>query len=221
MVGKAVLFEAIEDERISEILLITRTSVGIEHSKVKELLISRFEELPNLDVSLTPYDACFHCMGVSSVGMSEKDFNQVTFKLTKILIDALHQANPAMTVSYVSGAGTDSSEKGKVMWARVKGKTENYILNKGFKNTYMIRLGGLLPEKGIKSKTRWYNAIYFITRPLFPLLKLSKNIITTTNFGQAMINTLFFPPEKEILENRDLNRLANKLIVSRLAYFFV
>jgi hypothetical protein len=208
MVGKSILLEALEDDRISGVLLINRSSAGMTHPKLKELLVSNYEDLPLHTDAFKDYDTCFHCMGVSSVGMNEKDYSYVTYDLTKILADTLYEANPTMSMSYVSGVGTDSSEKGSTMWARVKGKTENMILHRGFSDAYMIRLGGILPEKGIKSRTGWYNAIYVVTRPLFPLMKQSKGIVTTTNFGKAMLNTLFFPQEKKILDNKDLNKLA-------------
>lgn len=208
MVGKAVLLECIESDKIENILLINRTSLSISSPKIKELILKDFNQIEDIENELKGYDACFHCMGVSSVGLSETDFNQVTFELTKKLIDSLYKVNPKMVITYVSGAGTDSSEKGRVMWARIKGKTENYMLTKGFQDAYAIRLGVILPEKGILSKTGWYNTMYKITRPLFPLMKKSKNIITTTSFGKALINVIFYPQENKKLDNIDLNKLA-------------
>lgn len=209
MVGKSILLEAIEDTRISSILLINRSSITLDHPKVVQLLVNSFEELPNHKDRFRTFDACFHCMGISSVGMNEEDYHYTTFELTNILIDTIYEANPNMVVNYVSGVGTDSTEKGKIMWARIKGRTENMILARKFKDSYMIRLGAILPEKGIKSKTGWYNTLYMITKPLFPLMKKSNNIITTTNFGKAMINTLFHPQPNKLLDNKDLNRLAS------------
>lgn len=208
MVGKAVLLECIESDKIENILLINRTSLSISSPKIKELILKDFNQIEDIENELKGYDACFHCMGVSSVGLSETDFNQVTFELTKKLMDSLYKVNPKMVITYVSGAGTDSSEKGRVMWARIKGKTENYMLTKGFQDAYAIRLGVILPEKGIQSKTGWYNTMYKITRPLFPLMKKSKNIITTTSFGKALINVIFYPQENKKLDNIDLNKLA-------------
>lgn len=208
MVGKSILLECLTDDRIDNILLINRKPIDIRNPKINEIIVEDYSQLESHKEMFSKYDVCFHCMGVSSVGMNETDFNQITFILTKFLIDVLHAANPNMIVSYVSGQGTDSSENGKIMWARVKGKTENYIIQKGFKKTYMIRLGALLPEKGIKSRTGWYNGIYTLTRPLFPLMKQSKNIITTTNFGKGMINIIFYPQDNNIINNKDLNRLA-------------
>ncbi len=211
MVGKSVLMECLKSRQISKILLISRRSIGINRTeKVQELMVNDFSELDNHQDQFKDYDACFHCMGVSVVGLSEQQYHKITYRLTKILVDNLYEANPNMIVNYVSGTGTDSSELGKVMWARVKGKTENYILNKGFSDTYMIRLGALLPENGIKSNVLWYNAVYMLLKPVFPILKKNKNFITTSIFGIAMINTLFYPQENKHLENKDLNLLASE-----------
>ena len=210
MVGKSVLLECMESEKVDKITIINRSTIGFEHPKIKEILLNDFSQIETIRPDLDVFDACFHCMGVSALGMSEENYTHITFTLTKKLTDLMFTLNPDMVFNYVSGIGTDSSEKGSSMWARVKGKTENYILNKGFGDAYMIRLGAIVPEKGIKSKTGWYNALYVILSPLFPLIKKSNNFITTTAFGQAMINTMFFPQEKKYLENKDLNRLAEK-----------
>jgi nucleoside-diphosphate-sugar epimerase len=210
MVGRSVLLECMESDKVDKITIINRGTIGFEHPKIKEILLNDFSQIETIRPDLGSFDACFHCMGVSALGMSIENYTHITFTLTKKLTDLMFELNPDMVFNYVSGIGTDSSEKGSSMWARVKGKTENYILNKGFGDAYMIRLGAILPEKGIKSKTGWYNTLYVILRPLFPLLKKSSNFITTTAFGQAMINTMFFPQNKKYLENKDLNRLAEK-----------
>jgi hypothetical protein len=144
-------------------------------------------------------------MGVSALGLDEAAYTKLTFDVTQALADAMYETNPDMVFSYVSGAGTDSSEKGRIMWARVKGRAENYVLNKGFKDAYAFRPGGILPEKGIKSKTGWYNFFYVVSRPFFPLLRRSKNITTTTKLGQAMINSVIQPQRLKHLENKDIN----------------
>ena len=210
MVGRSVLMECMESDKVDKITILNRGPIGFEHPKIKEILLNDFSQIETIRPDLDNFDACFHCMGVSALGMSKENYTHITYTLTKKLTDLMFELNPDMVFNYVSGIGTDSSEKGSSMWARVKGKTENYILNKGFGDAYMIRLGAILPEKGIKSKTGWYNALYVILRPLFPLLKKSSNFISTTAFGQAMINTLFFPQEKKYLENKDLNMLALK-----------
>ena len=208
MVGKGVLLECLESPVIEKVLLINRNSLKMSHSKIEEVLLKDFTKMEDIKDQLASYDACFHCMGVSSVGMSEADYSHLTFDVTKALADVLYDHNPNAVFIYVSGTGTDGSEKGRVMWARVKGKTENYILNKDFKDAYAFRPGVILPEKGIKSRTGWYNAMYVIARPFFPLMRRSKNITTTTRLGQAMINALSFPVESKLLENKEINELA-------------
>lgn len=208
MVGKSVLLECLEDSRIDKILVINRHSIKMNHSKIEELIHQDFTNLEPIQHKLIGYDACFHCMGVSSIGMNEDDFSKLTFDITNEFADKLFETNPNAVFNYVSGTGTDSTEKGNIMWARVKGKTENYIINKGFKDAYMFRAGAIIPEKGIKSSTGWYNTLYVILRPFFGLMKKYKNITTTTKLGKAMINTLFFPQKLKHLENRDINNYA-------------
>lgn len=208
MVGKAVLLECLEDDRIDKILIVNRKTIGLQNKKVKEVLIPDFKDLSSIQETMATYDACFFCMGISAAGMKEEDYHKITFSITKGFVDMLFKQNPNFVFNYVSGAGTDSTEKGKIMWARVKGKTENMVLNKGFKDAYAIRPGMILPEKGISSKTKLYNIAYILTKPLFPLFRRMKNVTTTTKLGKAMINTLFFPTPTKILHNEDLNRLA-------------
>ncbi|MEN8927639.1 MAG: epimerase [Flavobacteriales bacterium] len=210
MVGKGVLLECMDDSRIKEILLINRSSIEIKNPKVKEILHAEFSEFSSLKNKLGNYDACFHCMGVSSAGMNEKKYTELTYGISFALAKTLFDLNPKMVMNYVSGTGTDSSEKGKIMWARVKGKTENMILNMGFKDTYMFRPGAILPERGIKSKTKLYNALYVIMRPFFFLMKRMKSITTTTNMGKAMIHLLFSPQENKHLVGSEINAVANK-----------
>lgn len=208
MVGKAVLLECLESPYIGKVLVINRHSLEMQHPKLEELLLTDFLRVEAIRDQLSGYDVCFFCMGVSALGMSEEAYHKVTYEVTKVFADVLYEINPGMVFNYVSGAGTDSSEKGKIMWARVKGKTENMVLEKGFKDAYAVRLGTILPEKGIKSRTNWYSYLYVILSPFFSLLKRSQNITTTTKFGRAMINTLRFPRENKYLTNKDLNELA-------------
>ena len=209
MVGKSVLLECIEHPSIDKILLINRSALKFDHPKVDEVLLADFTQMHTIKDQLKNYDACFHCMGISSVGKSEEEFTEITFDLTQKLADILYELNENMVFNYVSGTNTDSTEKGKTMWARVKGKTENYILNKGFKDAYMFRPGAIVPEKGIRSSTGWYNVVYVLLKPFFSLMKKNKNITTTTKFGLAMINSLISPIDLKHLENIDINQLAN------------
>jgi len=208
MVGQGVLLECLDSTKIEKVLVINRNSLDMQHPKLDEVLLKDFQQIDNEKEKLKGYDACFHCMGVSSVGKTEEQYHELTFDISKSLVDVCYEVNPSMVFNYVSGEGTDSSEKGNTMWARVKGKTENYILNKGFADAYMFRPGAIIPEKGIKSKTSLYNTIYVILRPFFGLLKKLKNITTTTKMGQAMINTLSAQQALKHLENKDINKLA-------------
>jgi hypothetical protein len=212
MVGKGVLLECLEDDSIEEIVLINRNPIGIEHSKIREILLKDFFQLESIQNQLPKLDACFHCMGISSAGVSELDFHKVTFDITKKLADVMFLNNPEMVMTYVSGAGTDATENGSIMWARVKGKTENYLLNKGFGAAYMFQPGAIVPEKGIKSRTPLYNAIYVITRPFFPIMKKMKNITTTTRLGQAMIATLKRDIDVNRISNQKINEIAQQRI---------
>lgn len=208
MVGRAVLLESIDDTRVTEVLLINRSPLGISHPKVKEVIHKDFMDFTTIENQLNGYDLCCHFMGVSSAGMSEEQYTELTYGISKSLASTLYSLNPDMVFIYVSGTGTDSSEIGSSMWARVKGKTENMILQMGFKDAYMFRPGVIIPERGIKSKTSLYNILYIITRPLFPLLRKVKSITTTTKIGKAMINTYFYPQPLKHLEGKDINELA-------------
>ena len=208
MVGKGVLFQCMKDDRITEILLINRTSLNIDHPKVKELLCEDFLELEKFKKELDGFDGCFHCIGISVVGASKEYYKKVIYDITERLVDLVYLGNKNSVFNFITGEGTDSSEKGPVMWARIKGKAENYILNKGFKDSYMFRAGIILPEKGIKSRTKIYNFFYLIMRPLYPLLRILPFITTTTNLGDAMINTLFRTYKKKILNNFLINKIS-------------
>lgn len=208
MVGKSVLLECLDHKKVEKILVINRKPLKMKHPKVVELVVSDFNNITQYQDSLRDYDACFFCMGISSIGLNESTYTGVTYGITKAFADTLFKLNKKMVFNYVSGTNTDSSEKGNSMWARVKGKTENYILNKGFKDAYMFRPGAIVSEKGIKSNTVWYNVLYVLARPFFPLMKKSKNITTTTKLGVAMINTVLKPTDLKHLENVDINRYA-------------
>jgi hypothetical protein len=211
MVGRSTLNECLANDKVKEVLAINRRSLGLKHPKFKELIHSDFFNFSEVVEHFTEYDACFHCMGVTSVGKDETEFTKFTFDISKSLADACYIANPDMVMNYVSGAGTDSTEKGNTMWARVKGKTENYILNKGFKDAYMFRLGALIPEGEVSSGVSWYKYIYIAMTPLFPLLKKLSSFTTSSKFGKAMINTVLHSQEIKHLENTDINAMATKL----------
>tara|TARA_R110000868_G_C10658014_1_gene745573 strand:+ start:50 stop:718 length:669 start_codon:yes stop_codon:yes gene_type:complete len=208
MVGKGVLLECIDDARVENILLINRSSASITHPKIKEILHNDFTDFSPIKNEFTGYDACFHCMGVSSAGISEEAYYNLTYTISEALANTLFEANPNLLFTYVSGAGTDSSEQSSTMWARVKGKTENMILNKGFKDAYAFRPGAIIPERGVKSKTKLYNFFYSITKPVFPLLKKMKSVTTTSRIGQAMLNLYDHPQKQKHLEGAAINKTA-------------
>lgn len=208
MIGKGLLLECIDNPEVEEVLLVNRNSVGIMNQKVKEIIHKDFSDFSPIKNQLKGYDACYHCMGVSAAGINEENYTNLTYKVSKALASVLYNLNPNMVFCYVSGTGTDSTEKGRVMWARVKGKTENMILKMGFKDAYAFRPGVILPERGIKSRTALYRVFYVIFRPLFPLLKRMKSVTTTTKLGRAMINVYNHPQQLKHLEGADINKLA-------------
>jgi len=209
MVGKSVLLECLESDKVESVLVINRKSIQLIHPKLKEIIHTDFNDLSSIKGELAGYNACFFCMGVSVIGLSEEKYSKITYDITTHFTSILHNLNPEMVFNYVSGTGTDTSEKGNTMWARVKGKTENMVLNKGFKDAYMFRPGAIIPEKGIKSSTGWYNAVYVVMRPFFPLLKKMDSITTSSKLGLAMINSVLYPKELKHLENKDINALAS------------
>ncbi|MGQ1783698.1 epimerase [Saccharicrinis sp. GN24d3] len=208
MIGIGLLLECIDDPRVEKVLIINRNSLGITHPKVNEVIHKDFNDFTAIRELLAGYDVCCHCMGVSSAGMSKEKYTQLTYAITKALASELYGINPNMVFNYVSGTGTDSTEKGRLMWARVKGKTENMILNMGFKDAYAFRPGAIIPERGVKSRTGLYNTLYFIFRPFFPLMKRMKSVTTTTKLSRAMINLYFHPQQLKHLEGADINRIA-------------
>jgi len=210
MVGQGVLLECLDHPEVSAILAVGRSSCGIDHPKFRELLHEDFLDYSAIEGDLTGYDACFFCLGVSAAGMSEEQYHRLTYELTLSAAKTLVRLNPSMTFCYVSGAGTDSSESGRMMWARVKGKTENHLLRLPFKAAFMFRPGYIQPMKGIRSKTRLYQTFYTLGRPLYPALKtLFPSLVTTTEkVGVAMIKVALHGYPQPLLDNRDINALA-------------
>jgi hypothetical protein len=209
MIGQGVLKECLEDPNVESVLLVNRTSVNIKHEKIKEIIHKDFFDFTSLVPEFSHYDTCLFCLGITSVGMKEPEYHRITYDITIKAAEAILQTNKLFTFCYISGASTDSTEKGKTMWARVKGKTENKLLSMPFKDAYMFRPGYIQPRKGIRSKTRWYNAIYFIFTPLYFLLKPFKSLVTdTTAMGKAMINVALKGYPEKIIGPKDINLLA-------------
>ncbi|MGB3617234.1 MAG: NAD-dependent epimerase/dehydratase family protein [Catalinimonas sp.] len=208
MVGKGVLLECLDDPAVTKVLLINRSPIDRSHPKIEEVLHEDFTDFRAVEDRLKAYDACFHCMGVSSAGISKAAYYKLTYAVSEALATATHRANPDVLFTYVSGEGTDGTEQSRTMWKWVKGKTENMILNVGFKDAYAFRPGMILPERGIRSKTRLYQATYDVVRPLFPLFRRLPSVTTTRNVGRAMINLHEHPQELKHLEGADINRIA-------------
>jgi uncharacterized protein YbjT (DUF2867 family) len=209
MVGQGVLRECLLDPEIAEVLAIGRSATGQQHAKLRELVRDDLFDLSDIAPSLAGYDACFFCLGVSAMGMKEAEYRRVTYDLTMSVARILAQQNPAMTFLYVSGAGTDSSERGRTMWARVKGKTEDDLLRLPFAAAYMLRPGYIQPMHGIRSKTGWYQALYTVVAPTYPLWKalFGKYVTTTEDLGRAMIKIAKRGASKRVLENQDINAM--------------
>lgn len=208
MVGKSVLLECIRDNRVKNIYLVNRVPVNIKSPKIIEFIVDDFLKVGDLKRKIKNCDACFHCMGITSFGQNSNYYYKVTYEMTKSLADLVYDINPNSIMTYVSGEGTSTKENSIIDWANVKGKTENYILNRGFKDAYMFRLGLLIPENGIKAKTKLYNLFYTIMTPFYPLMKLIPSITTSSKLGLAMINCVYFPENDKYLNNRKINNLS-------------
>ena len=211
MVGQGVLLECIEHQSVNSVLVVGRSSCGINHEKVDEIIHSDFADYVAIEDRLVGLDACFFCLGVSAAGMSEEDYRHVTYDFAVGAAEILARLNSEIVFCYVSGAGTDSSETGRTMWARVKGMTENRLLNMPLNSAYMFRPGYIQPKKGVRSKTRLYQAMYTVLSPLYPIWKtLFPSFVTTTEkVGLAMIQVAENGFSKSVLETRDINSLAS------------
>lgn len=211
MVGKGVLLECLDCPDVASVLVVNRRPLGRTHPKLKEVIHADFFDLTSIAGELKGYNACFFCLGVTSAGLNEKAYAHLTYDLTMSFANTFIVQNPGSVICYVSGAGTDSSEKGRVMWARVKGRTENALLAMPFRSAYMFRPGFIEPLKGIKSSTRLYNTLYVILRPLFPLFRSMPKFATdTVRVGKAMINVATRGYEKKLLECSDINIIAKQ-----------
>lgn len=206
MVGKGVLLECLDHPNISEVLAIGRHELEIQHAKLKQLIHKDFSEFTSVKEQLAGYDACYCCMGVSAARLNQQQYHKLTYDFTLSLVKEMYEQNPEATVTYVSGEGTDSSEKGRMMWARVKGKTENAILNMGFKQAFMFRPGAIIPLRGIKSSTKIYQFIYDYLMWLIRLMKfISPNsVVNTTQIGLAMINLTTRGGDQKVIRPKDI-----------------
>lgn len=212
MVGKGVLFECLESDQISSVVVVGRSSCEMQHEKLTEILHDNLADLSSIKDQLTGIDACFFCMGVSVIGLSEEQYHHITYDMTLEMANTLLENNEEVSFCYVSGAGTDTSEKGRQMWARVKGKTENALMALPFKDSFMFRPGFIKPMKGVRSKVRAYRIGIAIVNPLYPVFKvLFPGLVTTSvNVGKAMIVCVTNGAHTRILENKDINKLAEQ-----------
>ncbi|MGA3345617.1 MAG: NAD(P)H-binding protein [Terracidiphilus sp.] len=209
MVGQGVLRECLRAQDVELVAAMGRTATGVQDTKLHQIVRADLSSFADIEPRLAGFDACFFTLGISSAGMKEADYARITFTLTMAAAETLGRLNPGMTFIYVSGAGTDSSENGRVMWARVKGRTENALLRLPLK-AYLFRPGIIQPLDGIKSKTPAYRILYSITSPLLPLLRwaLPSLVLSTRDIGQAMLAVARQGYEKRILETQDIRALA-------------
>lgn len=211
MVGEGVLHECLMHPDVESVLVVNRRSCNVQHKKLKEIIHKDFFDLSKIEDQLFGYDACYFCAGVSSVGKKEDEYRHLTYDLTmnfaNTLIEINGERSRTMTFCYVSGVGTDSTEKGKIMWARVKGKTENDLMKLPFKDAYMFRPGYIQSTKGLANTYK----IYKVFAPLYPIFEklFPKYVITLEEIGLAMINVILKGSDKKILECNDIRNLSS------------
>ena len=210
MLGHGVLQECLAANDVQQVVTLGRTSVASQHAKLVDVVHPNLFDLTAIESRLSAVDACFFCLGVSAYGMSESDYRHLTYALTLSVANKLSQLNPQMTFVYVSGEGTDSSEQGKSMWARVKGQTENALMRLPFKAVYLFRPGIIQPVHGVHSKTRLYRLFYKLTQPVLPALRrlFPNAVLTTQVIGQAMLNAARQGLGKQVFSSKAINALS-------------
>ena len=211
MIGQGVLRECLRDPGVERVVTVGRGAAGVTHTKLRQIVYDDLWNYAPIEALLAGFDACFFCLGVTSAGMSEADYTRITYDITMAAANVLVRLNPGMTFVFVSGAGTDSTEHGRLMWARIKGKTENALLRMPFKAAYMFRPGVIQPMHGVRSRTAAYRILYSITAPLLPLLRVlfPNQILTTEDMGLAMLAAVRRGAPTRVLESRDIRQLAS------------
>jgi uncharacterized protein YbjT (DUF2867 family) len=206
MVGQGVLRECLLDPDVEQVQTVGRSTTGIRDPKLRELVHRDLSDYAEVEAELSGFDACFFSLGVSSAGMKADDYERITYGITMAAAETLCRLNPQMRFFYVSGAGTDSTEHGRSMWARVKGKTENALLRLPFAAAFMFRPGLIVPMHGERPKAAVYQALYSILKPLLFLLRriFPNHVLTTEEIGQAMLIVARRGYPKHILEIRDI-----------------
>jgi uncharacterized protein YbjT (DUF2867 family) len=209
MVGQGVLRECLQDPGVQLVQTVGRASTGVQDPKLREMVHQDLWNFASIDTALSGFDACFFCLGVSAAGMKEADYDRVTYGITLAAAETLSRVNANMTFIYVSGTGTDSSEHGRIMWARVKGKTENALMRLPFKAAYMFRPGIIEPMYGAKSKTPAYRVFYALGKPLLPVMRWAfpDYVLTTEEIGRAMLKVARQGAPKQVLETRDIRAM--------------
>jgi uncharacterized protein YbjT (DUF2867 family) len=209
MIGQGVLRECLLDPGVESVVSIGRSASGVSNPKLREIIHADLADYSTIESELTGFDACFFCLGISSAGLTEEQYARVTYDITLRAAETLAHLNSGMTFVYVSGAGTDSTEHGRTMWARVKGRTENALLRLPFKAAFMFRPGIIVPRFGARSKTMSYRVLYTLTRPVLPLLRRAfpYQVLTTDEIGRAMLIVARSGAPKAILETADIRSL--------------
>ena len=218
MIGQGVLRECLLAEDVAQVLCVGRTSVALTHPRLKEFVLDDLFDLRAIEAELAGVDACFYCLGPSSAGMAEGPYTRITYDLTLAAAQTLVGVAPASTFIYVSGAGTDSSERGGIMWARVKGRTENALAALPFRAVFLFRPGIIQPLHGIRSKTASYRVLYSLARPVFSLLRalMPGVVLTTAVLGQAMLAVARTGAPKRVLGAADIQALASTASIRRM-----
>ncbi|PYQ27764.1 MAG: epimerase, partial [Acidobacteria bacterium] len=210
--GQGVLRECLLDPEVERVVSVVRRATGTQHPKLREVVHADFHDFTSIAPQLTGLDACLFTLGVTSAGMSEQEYRRVTYDITMAAATMLLRLNPQLTFVFVSGAGTDSTERGRVMWARVKGAAENALLRMPFKRAYMFRPAAIQPLHGIRSRTTSYRIAYTVMSPVLPLLRrlFPQYLTTTETLGRAMIEVAKHGAPKQVLESKEINELATK-----------
>ncbi len=209
MVGQGVLRECLLDPDVASVVSVGRSTTGVSDPKLREIIHADLANYAPIEAQLSGFDACFFCLGISSAGLSEEQYARITYDITLRAAETLARLNPGMTFVYVSGQGTDSSEHGRTMWARVKGRTENALLRLPFKAAFMFRPGIIVPRFGARSRTALYRIPYVLTRPFLPLLlrAFPNQVLTTDEIGRAMLLVARYGAPKHVLETSDIRSL--------------
>jgi uncharacterized protein YbjT (DUF2867 family) len=219
MVGQGVLRECLQASDVALVQTIGRAPTGQQHPKLRETVHAEMWHYESIAAELADFDACFFCIGVTSSGMSEKNYLHLTYDMTLAAAETLARVNPRMVFVYVSAAGADTAEKSRIMWERVRGKTENALLNLPFRSVYIFRPGMIQPLDGIQSKTAAYRIFYSLTKPLLPLLRaaMPRQVLTTRQMGQAMLAVVRNGYQKRVLESGDISAIGTVGTVGTVA----